>query len=108
MNETGWNERNEIFFGLSSANSDHRAHLLVVDAVDDRDDRNDVDAVRVQVLDRPQLHIEQVADGAMRIGGVADPVELQIGIAQTGFGGLRQNSGLFANSIPLVAACTLL
>ena len=87
----------------------HRAHLLVVDAVDDGDHRHDVDAGALQVLDRAQLHIEQIADRAMRIGCVADAVELQIRVAQAR---LRrpawQNSGLLANSMPLVAACTLL
>ena len=55
-------------------------------AVDDGDDRDDVDAGLVQVLDRAQLDVEQVADAAVRVGGVADAVELQVGVAQTGFG----------------------
>ena len=72
-----------------------RPDLLVVDAVDDRHDRDDVDAGRVQVLDRPQLDVEQVADAAMRVGGVADAVELQIGVAQARFGGrLREVEAL--------------
>ena len=55
-----------------------------------------------------QLHIEQVADLAMAVGVVSDTVELQIRIAQSRFGSLAlQNSLLLANSIPLVAACTL-
>ena len=65
---------------------DDAADLLVVDAVDDRDDRDDVDAGAVQVLDRAQLHVEEVADAAVRVGGVADAVELQVRVAQTGFG----------------------
>ena len=74
---------------------DDAADLLVVHAVDDRHDRHDVDAGRVQVLDRPQLDVEQVADAAMRVGGVADAVELQIGVAQAGFGrGLREVEAL--------------
>ena len=64
---------------------DDAAHLLVVDAVDDRGDRNDVDAGAVQVLDRAQLHVEEVADLAVRVGSVADAVELQVRVAQTGF-----------------------
>ena len=64
------------------------ADLLVVDAVDDRHDRDDVDAGAVQVLDRAQLDVEQVADAAVRVGGVADAVELQVGVAQAGFGRL--------------------
>ena len=65
---------------------DDAADLLVVDAVDDRDDRHDVDAGAVQVLDRAQLDVEQVADAAMRVGGVADAVELQVRVAEAGFG----------------------
>ena len=65
---------------------DDAADLLVVDAVDDRDDRDDVDAGAVEVLDRAQLHVEQVADAAVRVGGVADAVELQVRVAQTRFG----------------------
>ncbi len=41
---------------------------------------------RVQVLDRAQLDVEQVADAAVRVGGVADAVELQVGVAQARFG----------------------
>ena len=61
---------------------DDAADLLVVDAVDDRDDRHDVDARAPEVLDRAQLDVEQVADAAVRVGGVADAVELQVGVAQ--------------------------
>ncbi len=65
---------------------DDAADLLVVDAVDDGGDRNDVHAGFVQVVNRLQLDVEQVADLAMRIGSVADAVELQVRIAQSGFG----------------------
>ena len=61
---------------------DDAADLLVVDAVDDRDDRHDVDAGAPEVLDRAQLDVEQVADAAVRVGGIADAVELQVGVAQ--------------------------
>ncbi len=67
---------------------DDASDLLVVDAVDDGDDRNDLDAGLVHVLDGLQLHVEQVADLAMRVGRVADSVELQIGVAQARFGRL--------------------
>ena len=63
---------------------DDRADLVVVDRVDDRDDEGDVDAGRVQVLDRAQLHVEEVADLAVRVRLVADAVELQVGDAQAG------------------------
>ena len=64
------------------------AHLLVVDPVDDSRDQHDFDAVGVQVFDGPQLHVEQIPDVAMGIRGVADAVELEIGVAQPSFRGL--------------------
>jgi hypothetical protein len=50
----------------------------------------------VQVVDGLELHVEQVADLAVRVGGVADAVELQVGVAQTGFSG-----GCFAELLAL-------
>ena len=67
---------------------DDRTHLIVIDAVDQRRDQNDVNAGFVQIVDRPQLHIEQIADLAVAVGVVADTVELQIHKTQSGFGGL--------------------
>ena len=84
-------ERNLL--GIVERELNDAAHLLVVDAVDDGDHRDDIDAVRVQVLDGAQLHVEQVADLAVRVGGVADAVELQVRIAQPGFGGLLAKLG---------------
>ena len=82
-------ERQEVdLLGVVEGELDHPADLLVVDAVDDGDHRHDVDAGVVQVLDRLELDVEQVADPTMRVGGVADAVELQVGIAQPGLGGL--------------------
>jgi hypothetical protein len=79
-------ERNLL--GIVERELDDAAHLLVIDAVDDGDDGHDVDAVGVQVFDGAQLHVEQVADLAVRVGGVADAIELQVGVAQAGVGGL--------------------
>src|SRR5438445_751493 len=45
-----------------------------------------VDAGAVQVLDRAQLHIEEVSDAAMRVCRVADAVELEVRVAETGIG----------------------
>ena len=74
---------------------DDAANLLVVDAVDDGGDGDDVDAGLVQVVDGLELHVERVADLAVRVGGVADAVELQVGVAETGFsGGLGELLGL--------------
>ena len=74
---------------------DDAANLLVVDAVDDGGDGNDVDASLVQVVDGLELHVERVADLAVRVGGVADAVELQIGVAEAGLSsGLGELLGL--------------
>ena len=85
---------------------DDASHLLVVDAVDDGGDRNDFDTCFVQVVDGLQLYVEQVADLAVRVGRVADAVELKVDVAETGFAAARQSSLLLANSMPLEAACT--
>ncbi len=63
---------------------DDAANLLVVDAVDDGGDGDDVDAGLIQVVDGLELHVERVADLAVRVGGVADAVELQVRVAQAG------------------------
>src|SRR6185312_11326474 len=55
---------------------DDAADLLVVDAVDDGRNGDDVDAGLVQVVDGLELHVERVADLAVRVGSVADAVEL--------------------------------
>src|SRR6266566_8769119 len=73
---------------------DDAANLLVVDAVDDGGDGNDVDAGLVEVVDGLEFYVEGVADLAVRVGGVADAVELEVGVAETGFsGGLRKLLG---------------
>ncbi len=89
-------ERQEVdLLGVVERELDDASDLLVVDAVDDRDHRDDVDAGVVKVLDRAQLDVEQVADAAMRVGGVADAVELQIRVTQARLGGgLREVEAL--------------
>ena len=82
---TGWKRQEADLLRIVERELDDASDLLVVDAVDDRHDRNDFDAGAVQVVDRLQLHVEQVADRAVRVGGVADAVELQIGVAHAGF-----------------------
>ena len=82
-------ERDERdLLGIVHREPDDRADLIVIDAVDQRYDQNDFDAGFVQVVDRPQLHVEQVADLAVAVGVVADTVELQIRITKSGFGSL--------------------
>ena len=66
----------------------HRANLLVIHAVDDGDDRDDVDAGECRFSIARQLHVKQVADGAVGVGGVADAVELEVSVTEAGFGSL--------------------
>ena len=67
---------------------DDAAYLLVIDAVDNGHDGNDFDSRGVKVVDGLQFYVEQIADFAVCIRGVADSVELQVGITQPRFGGL--------------------
>ncbi len=71
--------------GIVEGELDDAAHLLVVDAVDDGGDGNDFNAGFVQVVDGLELYVKEVADLAVRVGGVADAVELEIDVAKTGF-----------------------
>ena len=73
------------FLGILHGELHDRAHLVVVQVVDDGRDQNDLDARRVHVFDGAQLHVEQVAHLAVAVGVVADAVELQVGVAQAGF-----------------------
>ena len=47
----------------------------------------------MQILNCFQLDIKEVAHLAVFVGGVADAVELQVGVAQAGFGGLPAELG---------------
>ena len=60
------------------------AHLVVIQVVDDGGHQHDFHARFVQVVDGPQLHVEQVAHLAVAVGVVADAVELEIDVAQPG------------------------
>ena len=80
-------EREEAdLFGIIESELNDAPDLLVVNAVDDGDHRHDLDSGLVEVIDRLQLHVEQVAHLAVRVGGIADSVKLQIGITHAGVG----------------------
>ena len=61
------------------------SNLLIVDAVDNGGDRNNINAGAMQVVNGPQLYIKQIADLAMGIGGIADAIKLQVSVAKAGF-----------------------
>src|SRR5277367_4590517 len=87
--EAYWLEGQESdSLGIVQGELDDSSDLLVVDAVNDGYYRDDFYSGFVQVLDRLQLHVKQVADFAVRVRSIADSVELQIRIAHSGFGGL--------------------
>ena len=84
-----WLERYKInLVGILQRKPDDGPHLVVVDAVDDGRHGHDADSRLVQVLDRAQFHVEQVADFTVAVGVVADPIKLQVGQAQTRLEGL--------------------
>src|SRR5947209_11352950 len=74
--------------GIVERELDNAAYLLIINAVDDGGDRNDVHTGVVQIVDGLQLYVEQIANLAVRIGGVADAVKLEISKAQAGFSSL--------------------
>ena len=48
---------------------------------------DDVDAGLIEVVDGLELYVKGIANFAVRVGGIADAVELEVGIAQASFGG---------------------
>src|SRR5687768_7007007 len=60
-----------------------RSDLIVVDAVHQRRDENDLNTGFVKVIDGAHLHVEQVADLAVAVRVVSDTVELQVDVTQT-------------------------
>src|SRR5690242_15939894 len=64
---------------------DDAPNLLIVDAVDDCRNWNNINASGIQVLDCLQLHVEQVSDFPMGVGCVSDSIKLQIGVTQSSF-----------------------
>ncbi len=67
---------------------DYLSHLFIINAVDDCSDRHNLNSIAMEVFDRAQLHVKEVADFAVFVSGVADAVELKIGIPEPRFGGL--------------------
>src|SRR5688500_13891415 len=63
---------------ILESEADDRAHLIVIDTVDERRNKNDVHAGFVKIVDRTKLYVEQVADLPVRVRVVSDTVELQI------------------------------
>src|SRR5207249_2174760 len=57
---------------------DDAANLLVVDAIDNDGDENDVDAGLVKIVDGLEFYVKSVANLAVRVGDIADAVELKI------------------------------
>src|SRR5262249_20084804 len=59
--------------------------LLVVNAVDDRGNGNDIYAGLVKVLDCSQLDVKKVSNLAVLVSRVADSVKLKIGVTEPCF-----------------------
>src|SRR5262249_10293001 len=88
-------------FRIIQRKPDDAANLLIVNTIHDGGYGHDVDPVRVQVLDRPQLYVEKVADQPMRVGGGTDAIELQIGVAQSRLGGFFAEFGTLGELDPI-------
>ena len=84
---TGWKREEADLFGIVERELDDAAHLLVVDAVHDGGDGHDLNAGLVKIVDGLQFYVEEVADFAMRVGGVADAVELEVDVTKTSLSG---------------------
>src|SRR5665213_2484457 len=69
--------------GVVESKLDDAPDLLVIDAIDNAGDGNDVHAGFMQVMDGLKLDVERIADLAMRVGCIADAVKLEVGVAKT-------------------------
>src|SRR5207253_2507310 len=72
---------------------DYLADGVVVDCVDDGGDQSHLDADRREVLNRAQLHVEEVADAPVLVLLLAHAVELQIDAVLSGL--LRLTAELY-------------
>src|SRR3989442_13935587 len=80
-------ERDESnLFRIIHCETDDRSDLIVVYALDQSHNQNDLHARLVQIVDGPQFHVEEIADLTVTVGVVSDTVELQIYESQSGFG----------------------
>src|SRR2546425_12203755 len=64
-------------FRIIHCETDDRSDLIVVDAVDQSHNQNDLHACLVQIVDGPQLHVEEIADLAATVDVVSETVVLQ-------------------------------
>src|SRR5690606_18663837 len=64
--------------GVVDGKLNDRSDLIVVDAVDHRDDKNHVNSCSCQVLNRAELDVKKVAYLTVRVGRVGDAVKLQV------------------------------
>src|SRR5437868_2300247 len=84
--ERYWLEREETdLLGVVEGELDDASNLLVVDAIHNRDNGNDLDTRAMEVVDGLQLNVEQVTHLAVCVGSVADTIELQIRVPHAGF-----------------------
>src|SRR5271156_5872093 len=72
-------------FWIVQRKLDDASDLFIVDTVHYGYDRDDFYSGFMEIFNRFQFYVEQVADHAVRVGGVADAVELQIRVTHSGF-----------------------
>src|ERR1700686_1806068 len=65
--------------------ADDRSNLIIVNAVYQRRDQNNLYPSLVKIINPPQLHIEQISYLAVAIRVIANTVKLEIHITQSSF-----------------------
>ena len=63
---------------IFESKADDRTDLIVIDTVNERCYEDDVDASLVKVIDSSELYIKQITDLAVRVGIVANAIELEV------------------------------
>src|ERR1051326_4170698 len=67
---------------------DNRPYLIVINPIDQCRNEYNLNSCFVKIVDCAQFHVEQVTDLTMTIRIVADPVKLEIDVAQARLGSL--------------------
>src|SRR5262249_37827664 len=73
---------------IIQSKADDRSHLIIINAVDQSGNQNDLNARFMQIVDGAHLHVEEIANLAMAVRVVSDTVELQINVTQSCFSSL--------------------
>src|SRR6185436_11190360 len=64
--------------------SNNRSDLIVINSVDQRRNQNNFDASFVKIVNRAQLHIEEITHLTVTVGIVSDSIKLEVDVPQAG------------------------